>query len=58
MDFLNIYLFFFSIGSWSSISGTHIPTQLSPRKSSQRVTFEIVSAKTVTDSKKKYVVSL
>ncbi|XP_054712781.1 sorting nexin-21-like [Uloborus diversus] len=39
--------------SWSNVSG--IPSELSPRKSSQRVIFEIVSAKTVTEAKKKYV---
>ncbi|GBN36598.1 Sorting nexin-21 [Araneus ventricosus] len=41
--------------SWSGISGTEISSGLSPRKSSQRVAFEIVSAKTNSDSKKKFV---
>ncbi|XP_035222188.1 sorting nexin-21-like [Stegodyphus dumicola] len=41
--------------SWSGISGSSVGSELSPRRASQRVTFEIVSAKTVTDAKKKYV---
>lgn len=41
--------------SWSSMSTSRVGNELSPRKASQRVTFEIVSAKTITDAKKKFV---
>ncbi|KAG8190441.1 hypothetical protein JTE90_009278 [Oedothorax gibbosus] len=41
--------------AWSGVSGSDISPGLSPRKSSQRIAFEIVSAKTISDAKKKYV---
>lgn len=41
--------------SWSSMKSQISSETPSPRRISHRVTFEIVSAKTVTDAKKKYV---